>query len=51
MTWEDEFVLYGENILLRRDHKKISDECRDYESVNDNSHAFLHGLCPKIEKK
>ena len=37
MTWEDEFVLNGENFNLGMDHLKTSYERPDYESVDDNS--------------
>ena len=52
MTCEDEFVLYGENFyfILGRDHQKISYECCDYESVDDNSLSWLR-LCQKKKKK
>ena len=48
MTGEDEFVLYSEKFILRRDHththtqkKKKSYERRDYKSVDDNIHFFI----------
>ena len=39
MPYQDEFVLYCQNFnfKIRRDHKKISYERRDYESVDEKS--------------
>ena len=45
MTGKDEFVLYSEKFILRRDHthtqKKKSYERRDYKSVDNNIHFFI----------
>ena len=39
MPWCDEFVTYCQNFdfKIRRDHQKISNERRDYESVEEKS--------------